>query len=149
MNLKSRIGFESKCSVIARSIVLAFVIAVVSASCGGTKVVTASKTIVYREAIYNVSNTNVVTRKTVGVVGDDETIELGDMDKRGFNALRDQHGNVFVRQSFFLDDKEMVYQAQRVDSWSDFNRMAKRFDGAAKDVRKFLADGKKTQLRLD
>lgn len=129
--------------------VLAVFVAFTLASCGSTKVYTADKTVVYRESIYNVSNVQVLTRKSEGVISDDQVIDLSGTEKRGFNDLLDQHGGeIFVRQAFMLDDQELVYQAQKVGSWSDFSRMNKKFEGAAKDMQKFLADAKKTQLKL-
>lgn len=128
---------------------LAVSIALVVTACGGTKVMTASKTVVYRDAIYNVSDVQVFTRKTEGVVSEDQLIDLEGTEKSAFNQLLEQHdGELFVRQAFMLDQQELVYQARSVDSWSDFSRMTKQFDNAAKDMTKFLADGKKTQLKL-
>lgn len=117
-------------------------------ACGGTKVMTASKTIVYRDAIYNVSNTNVLTRKTEGIVSEDQVLDLDNVDEDAFEDILQEHQEVFVRQSFMLDETELVYQAMNVDNWNDYRRMDRRFDGAAKDVQKFLAKGKETQLKL-
>ncbi len=129
--------------------IILILVALTIASCGSTKVYTADKTVVYRDSIYNVSNVQVLKRKSEGVISDDQTIDLSGTEKRGFNDLLDQNGGeIFVRQAFMLDDQELVYQAQRVDSWSDYNRMVKKFEGAAKDMQKFLADAKKTQLKL-
>ena len=133
----------------ARSMALAVFITLAVTACGGTQVVTAEKTVVYREAIYNVSGVQLFTRKTQGVISQDEVIDLAGTEKSAFNSLLEKHdGELFVRQVFMLDDQELVYQARSVDSWSDYNRMAKQFDNAAEDMTKFLADGKKTQLKL-
>jgi len=132
-----------------RILILALITSLLVASCGSTKVYTADKTVVYRDAIYNVSNVSVFTRKAEVVISDDNMINLSNTDKSGFNDLLDQHdGEVFVRQTFLMDDEAMVYQALNVDSWSDYNRMNKKFEGAAEDLQKFLADKKKTQLKL-
>lgn len=132
-----------------RTMLTAVLFALVVTACGGTKVMTASKTVVYRDAIYNVADVQVFTRKTEGVISQDQVIDLDGTEKSAFNQLLEQHdGELFVRQVFLLDQEELVYQARQVDSWSDFNRMTNQFDSAAKDMTKFLADGKKTQLKL-
>ena len=103
---------------------------------------------VYRGSVYNVSNVVVFTTRNEAVSADKQVTDLRGFDKKQFNQLLDQEQSVFVRQVFMLDDREVVYQAQDVDSWSDFNKMNKRFESAAKDFTKFLADKKKTQLKL-
>jgi len=117
-------------------------------ACGSTKVYTADKTVIYGDSVYNVSNVSVFSTRVDGVISDSETIELKNVDKKAFNDLLDQHDSIFVRQVITFDDKDMVYQATNVDSWSDYNRMAKRFSSANKDLTKFLGDKKKTQLKL-
>jgi hypothetical protein len=42
----------------------------------------------------------------------------------------------------------MVYERRQVKKYSDYSKMASRLDGAMKDISKFMADGKKTQLKL-
>ena len=144
-----RSSYRSGLVRFTKTSLLAVVIAMLATACGGTKVYTADKTVVYNDAIYNVSNVQVLTRKTEGVVTDNEVLDLSDTEKRAFNDLLEQHGGeVFVRQVFMLDEQELVYRAQNVDSWSDFNRMVKKFDDAGKDMQKFLGDGKDTQLKL-
>lgn len=117
-------------------------------ACGSTKVYTADKTMVYKDAIYNVSNVRIFKPTNQAILADKSTVELRGMDKREFNALLDKEKSVFVRQGFMLDQDELVYQATNVDSWSDFNKMNKRFNSANSDLTKFLADKKKTQLKL-
>lgn len=118
------------------------------AGCGGTEVYTADKTMVYRDSIYNVSNVRVFTARNEAVIGDQQTVDLKGYDKSQFNALLAQNPSVFVRQVFMLDDIEMVYQAQSVASWKDYDRMNNRFEGATKDLTRFLADKNDTQLKL-
>jgi len=117
-------------------------------ACGGTKVYTADKTVVYKDAIYNVSNVRIFKPVNQAVMADKSTVELKGMDKKAFNALLDKEKSVFVRQGFMLDQDELVYQATTVDSWSDFNKMNKRFSSAGSTLTKFLGDKKKTQLKL-
>jgi hypothetical protein len=116
--------------------------------CGSTKVYTADKTVVYKDSVYNVSNVKVFTVKNEAVLADKSTVDLKGMDKKGFNTLLDKEKSVFVSQGFMLDQDELVYQAGNVDSWSDLNKMNKRFSSAHNDLTKFLGDKKKTQLKL-
>jgi hypothetical protein len=116
--------------------------------CGSTKVYTADKTVVYKDSVYNVSNVKIFTVKNEAVLADKSTVDLKGMDKKGFNALLDKEKPVFVSQGFMLDQDELVYQASNVKSWSDLNKMNKRFSSAHKDLTKFLGDKKKTQLKL-
>lgn len=129
---------------------LAMLVVVASlVGCGGTKVYTADKTIVYRDIVYNVSNVRIFAPKSEAVLADGATVNLKDMDREGFEQLlADNNSPVFVRQSFMLDSDEMVYQATTVTGWKDFNSMNKRFSKALKKLTKFLADKKKTQLKL-
>jgi hypothetical protein len=117
-------------------------------ACGGTKVYTADKTVVYRDAIYNVSDVKVFRTFNQAVVAGQSAIDLKGMDKRRFNGLLDQHKTVLVRQGFNLDKQELVYRAQNVDSWSDFSRMNKQFESATKSMTGFIGSPKKNQLKL-
>jgi len=118
------------------------------AGCGSTKVYTADKTIVYKDSIYNVSNVKVFTTKVEAVISDTETVSLKNADKKKIQELLEQNDPLFVRQVVNLDDQELVYQARNVKSWSDYNKMNKQFSNATNNLTKFLADKKKTQLKL-
>lgn len=128
---------------------LAVVVALLVAACGGTKVYTIDKTVVHNQTIYNVSNVFVFSMRNQAVLSGDELVDLGGMEKREFNSfLKANGGEVFVRQVFVFDDRDLVYQAQRVSSWKEFNKMNGRYESAAKKLRKFLGDKKETQLIL-
>lgn len=113
-----------------------------------TRVYNTDKTIVYHDSIFNVSNVKVFSSRTDGVISSTQTIPLKNMDKKQFNELLKQHKTIFVRQVIMLDETEMVYQAKNVDSWSQFDKMARQFSKSATSVQKFLADKKATQLKL-
>jgi hypothetical protein len=117
-------------------------------SCGGTRVYTGDKTVIYRGSIYNVSDVRVYTTFNQAVLGDQKTLDLKGMDKRRFNELLEQHETLSVRQGFRLDESELLYQTGTVDSWADLSRMNKRFDSATKTMTRFIGDSKKTQLQL-
>lgn len=118
------------------------------AGCGSTKVYTADKTVVYQESVYNVSNVKVFTRKNVAVLADGSTASLANIDEDGFNRLLAGNSAVAVQQGFLLDDIELVYQQASVTTWKEFHKLNKRFMSASKDLNKFLANSKKTQLKL-
>ena len=118
------------------------------AGCGSTKVYTADKTIVYGDNIYNVSNVKVFSSKTEAVLSETETVNLRNADKKRINELLAANNPMLVRQVISLDDQELVYQARRIKSWSEFNSMNKQFSSANSTVTKFLANKKKTQLKL-
>ncbi len=118
------------------------------AGCGSTKVYNSQKTLVHGGSIYNVTNVMVFSSRTDGIAASDETLDLRGVDKKGFRNLLEQHQAIFGRQVVTLDEREVVYQARQVDSWSDFRKMDKRFSSIVEDLQDFLANPKKTQLEL-
>lgn len=133
---------------LACKVLLAMGLALTSSGCGSTKVYTADKTIVYQESVYNVSNVKVFTRKSLAVLADQSTVDLANVDEDGFMLLLARSPSISIRQGFMLDDIELVYQHASVSNWKEFNKLNKRFRSASKDLNKFLADSKKTQLKL-
>ncbi len=79
---------------------------------------------------------------------DQSVVDLMNIDEDGFQALLLQSPTIFVRQLYLVDEDEMVYQEMLVSSWKEFKTMDKRFKSASKKLNKFLADSKKTQLKL-
>jgi len=118
------------------------------AGCGSTKVYNADKTVVYQESVYNVSNVKVFTRRSSGQLADQSMVNLANVDEAGFMELLARSPTIRVRQGFMLDEIEMLYQQGTVSSWKEFKKLNKRFNSASKDLNKFLADSKKTQLKL-
>lgn len=116
--------------------------------CGSTKVYTADKTIVYRDNLYNMGNVQRIGSRVDGQLADGTTVNMKPMDKKGVESLLKENGEVMVSMVVEMDAQEMVYLRTRVDRYSDYNKMKKRFDGAMKDITKFMADKKKTQLKL-
>jgi len=129
-------------------VLLAASLGVCLTACGSTKVYTADKTIVYRDSVYNVSNVRIFTRKSSGLLLDQSVVDLMHVEEDGFEALLLQSPTIFVRQLYLLDEDEMLYQEMLVSSWDEFKSMNKRFKSASKKLNKFLADSKKTQLKL-
>ena len=120
------------------------------AGCGGsTKVYNSNKTIAFRDNIYNVTDVGVYSTKAEAIISDHETINLRKADKKKINALLEQHGSIFVRQTIALDDLVIVYQAKKIESWSEYRKFAKQFKSASEDLQEFLADASEPQLILE
>ena len=131
----------------AGAVLLAFCLAM-TAACGSTKVYTADKTVVYRDSIYNLSNVQRLTARRVARVSDGRDVDLGNKDKNQLTAFFKDNPDALVTMSVEMDTQEMVYLRTRVDSYSEYARLDKRFENALKDLSKFMADKKKTQLKL-
>ena len=131
--------------------VFAFLLAVgmiALAGCGSTKVYTADKTIVYNGSIYNMANVQEISGRIEGQLPDDSTVNMKTLDKKGVEALLKENKEVVVSTVVGMDEQEMVYQRARVKKYSEYNKMVSRFDDAMSDISKFMADKKKTQLKL-
>jgi len=116
--------------------------------CGSTKVYTADKTVVYKSNLYNLANVQRIGSRVEANLADGSTVNMTNMDKKGVEAVLKENGEVMVSMVVELDDQDMVYLRTRVSRYSDYNKMKKRFDGAQQDITKFMADKKKTQLKL-
>jgi hypothetical protein len=116
--------------------------------CGGTKVYTIDKTVVYNGNVYNMGNVQRVGSRIEGRTDDGTTIDMTNMDKKAVEGVLEENGELMVTMAVMMDETEMVYMRTRVDRYSDYNKMKKRFDGALNDISKFMANKKKTQLKL-
>ena len=116
--------------------------------CGGTKVYNVNKTIVYRDAMYNVSDVKQITAKSTGKISDEKTVNLRGADRKQVEAYIKETGSMFVRMSYDLDGQEMLYRASSVTKWSEYQKMQKDFEGAGKKIASLLAAKKTTQLKL-
>ena len=117
-------------------------------ACGSTKVYTADKTIVYKGDIYNMGNVQRIGSRMDGQLPDGTTVNMKNLDKKGVEKLLKDNDEIVVSSIVDMDDEQMVYQRSRVANYSEYSRMASRFEGAMKDISKFMADKKKTQLKL-
>ena len=118
------------------------------AGCVSTKVYTADKTIVYNGSIYNMANVQQISGRIEGQLPDGSTVNMKTLDKKGVEALLKENKEVVVSTVVGMDEQEMVYQRARVKKYSDYTKMVSRFDGAMSDISRFMADKKKTQLKL-
>jgi hypothetical protein len=123
-------------------------LSVVLAGCGSTKVYTADKTITYNGALYNMGNVQRIASSIEGQLPDGSTRDMRGMDKKAVESLLKEQSPVTVTTAVTMDDQQMVYERKSVKKYSEYNKMAKNLDDALKGINKFMADKKKTQLKL-
>lgn len=117
-------------------------------ACGSTKVYTADKTIVYNGSLYNMSNVQKISSNMIGIKNDGETINMRTLDKKGVQALFDAESSMLVKCVVTMDDQEMLYKNGKLSSYSNYSKMAGQCDSALSSINKFMANKKKTQLKL-
>ena len=116
--------------------------------CGSTKVYNASKTVVYNNSTYNLSNVQRIGSRVEGTLPSGDKVQLQQIDKKGFNALLDENNFVQVTAYIELDDKDFVYRNKQVKSYSDYSKILKSQSSAMNSINKFMANKKSTQLKL-
>jgi len=77
-----------------------------------------------------------------------ETIDPSTLDSKAIKALLKEHDAFTLTSVILLDEKEVVYERVKIDSYSDYTTHTRRFDSAKKKVAKFMSDAKATQLKL-
>jgi hypothetical protein len=117
-------------------------------ACGSTKVVTAEKTIVYNGSLYTMARVESVSGKLEATTPDGDSIDVMPLDKSDVRDLLKRHGSVTLRSAIMLDERELLYEQQAVDSYRGFSRIKGNLESALTRVQKFMADAKKTQLKL-
>ena len=117
-------------------------------ACGSTKVYNNDKTVVYNGAIYNLSKVTQINSKISGKLSDTETVSLKGADRKQIEAYLTEHGTIYVRMAFQLDDQEMLYRASSVKKWSEYSNMLKSFEKAGSQITSLMANKKKMQLKL-
>lgn len=131
-----------------RPVVFTLLFALVLVGCGGTKVYDTTKTIVYNDSIYQVTDVKQISTSIEAVKSDKETVNLKGRDKGQVSDLIKDNKPLFVRMAFQMDEQELVYAATDVDSWRDYNRLLGRFEDAGDDIAKLMAEKKTKQLKL-
>ncbi len=117
--------------------------------CGSTtKVYTNDKTLVYRGDLFNLSNVQKLGYRVEGTLPNGDKVNMKQMDKKEINGLLDEHESFQVTTFVEMDDKEMVYENRRVDSYSDVSKMTKNIESAMSKIQKFMANKKSRQLKL-
>ena len=113
-----------------------------------TKVYTNDKTLVYKGDLYNLSNVQKLGYRVEGTLPNGDKVNMKQMDKKEINGLLDEHESFQVTTFVEMDDKEMVYENRRVDSYSDVSKMTKNIESAMSKIQKFMANKKSRQLKL-
>ena len=131
----------------ASTLVLLFLLATL-VGCGGTKVYTIDKTMTYRDTLYNMSSVGSISAREEAKKADGDVVNLRSMDKKAAQAFFKENGEVMVSMIVDLDDREMVYLRSRVNSYSEYSKMKRRFDNAWDDINDVMGDRKDTQLKL-
>ena len=116
--------------------------------CGGTKVYKNDKTVVYNGAVYNLSNVAQINTKISGKLSDSNTVDLKGADRKQIEAYLKEYNSIYVRMAFEFDDREMLYRASSVESWSDYSKLQKSFESASKKITSLMGNKKKMQLKL-
>ena len=116
-------------------------------ACGSTKVYNNDKTVVYRDAVYNISKVKQINSKISGKLADDTSVNLAGVERKQIEAYLKQ-GPMYVRMAFGLDEQEMLYRASSVTKWSEYSSMLKSFNNAGKQITSLMGDKKKMQLKL-
>ena len=116
-------------------------------ACGSTKVYNNDKTVVYRDAVYNISKVKQINSKISGKLADDTSVNLAGVERKQIEAYLKQ-GPMYVRMAFGLDEQEMLYRASSVSKWSEYSSMLKSFNNASKQITSLMGNKKKMQLKL-
>ncbi len=130
-------------------ILVAVVMSLLLASCGSTKVYTAEKTMVYKGNLYNLGQVQQIGSSMKAELPTGESLDTSAMDSKAIKSLLKEHDAFTFTSTLLLDEKEIVYERVKVDSYSDYSKHQKRFDKARKELTKFMSDAKSTQLKLD
>ena len=123
-------------------------LAALLAGCGSTKVYTADKTIVYRDSLYNLSNVQKISPTIEATLPNGDQVNMKTLDKKGQEKVFKDNDEVKVSMVVDMDDQQLVYVNTSMKKYSDYKKAAGRFDDAMEDINKFMADKKKTQLKL-
>ena len=122
--------------------------AVLATGCGSTKVYSPDKTMVYKSAIYNLSDVKTLSTRLETVPASGDPVDLRGYDSKRFDALVKETGPVVVRSLILLDDAEIVYQQNTLAKGREFTRMRDSLSDVQKELTQFMGDARKTQLKL-
>lgn len=129
-------------------VTLAVIGAFLLTGCGSTKIYTPDKTVEYQGSIYNVSEAKQLSTRVEGAAAAGDVVNLKGYDSKRFEALVKERGPITVSSIISLDDKDIVYEQKQLQKGRDFVRMQESLQDAYEDLARFMADGKKTQLKL-
>ena len=113
-----------------------------------SKVYTNDKTLVYKGDLYNLANVQKLGSRVEGTLPNGDKVNMKQMDKKEINRLLDEHESFQVTSFVEMDDREMVYESRRVDSYSNVSKITKNIESAMSKIQKFMANKKSRQLKL-
>lgn len=129
------------------TLLLVFAMSILAA-CGGTKVYTADKNVVYRDSIYNLASVQQITTRKEAKLPDGEVVALDNKKEEQLETFFETNPGSMVSMYFVFDERDMLYLRMKVENYREYERLEKRLEKAMKDVMKFMGDKKKTQLKL-
>jgi hypothetical protein len=94
------------------------------------------------------SNVQKISGREEAKLADGTVVNLRNKDKKEVEKFFKENDEVLVSMIVDMDQQEMVYLRMNVEKYSDYKRLKSRFDKALKDISKFMADKKDTQLNL-
>ncbi len=147
-NVKITPGFAGLRTRAIASVMVLLVSAGLATGCGSTKVYSPDKTVEYNGSIYNVSEVKQLSTRIEAVPAAGDPINLQGYDRKRFDALVKEQGPLAVRSVIALDDRDLVYEQKTLEKGGDFSKMQKGLADAYKKLTSFMADARKTQLKL-
>ena len=117
-------------------------------ACGGTKVYTADKNVVYRDSIYNLASVQQISTRKEAKLPDGEVVALDNKKEEQLKTFFETNPGSMVSMYFVFDERDMLYLRMKVENYREYERLENRLQKAMKDVMKFMGDKKKTQLKL-
>jgi hypothetical protein len=142
------LAFANLRTRVLAGIVLVVVSATLAAGCGSTKVYSPDKTVEYKGSIYNISEVRQLSTRLEAVPASGGPIDLQGYDSKKFDALVKEQGPLAVRSVIAMDDRDLVYEQKTIQKGGDFSKMQKGLADAYKKLSSFMADARKTQLKL-
>jgi|TARA_R110002124_G_scaffold195899_4_gene362948 hypothetical protein len=124
------------------------VCALALSACGSTKVYTSDKTMTYNGTMYNLTRVEQLGTRTDVALPTGVAVNNTPLDKDTIKDLLKAHDTLSVTTLFLLDEREMVYTRQDIDSYSDYSKQIKQFEKAQKRIANFMSEPKSTQLNL-
>ena len=117
-------------------------------ACSSARVYTTDKTIVYKGALFNMSNVQKISSSVQATLANGDKVNMRTLDKKGVKSLLDKESSVVIQSTVLMDDQKLEYQNASVSSYSKYSDMVKKLDRALNNINKFMAKKKKTQLKL-
>tara|TARA_R110000772_G_scaffold268659_1_gene397130 strand:+ start:37418 stop:37735 length:318 start_codon:yes stop_codon:yes gene_type:complete len=102
----------------------------------------------YNGTMYNLTRVEQLGTRTDVALPTGVAVNNTPLDKDTIKDLLKAHDTLSVTTLFLLDEREMVYTRQDIDSYSDYSKQIKQFEKAQKRIANFMSEPKSTQLNL-